>query len=202
MITQLLKSDAIISIAALTITCLLFLGTRPVVQAGGIPINPCVPPQQYLGGPPVPVPQIPHGGLHFGYCQPGTSGCVPQKIKNPKGFPGLLPIRVMDPGPVRPVVITTVGLAGALLAAPFRLIEAVIPPVLPQQNNVQGQGRGCRPQPPFRAQACGSEIPPAIVAENRYPALEPQNLLVGALNFPFTLFGQGRFSGDFGESNP
>jgi hypothetical protein len=200
MIRHLLKSDTLISIAALlAVTCFFFLGRCPVVLAGGVPINPCVPPQQFLGGPPVPGNQIPHNGHYQGYCQPGTPPCVCQKIKKPIGHPAFLPIRVMDPGPVRPVVTNTVGLAGALLAAPFRLIETVIPPALPQQDTVPG--RGCRPQPPFRTPACGNDIPPAVVAENRHPILEPQGLLVGVIKFPFTLFGQGRFAGDLGEGN-
>lgn len=200
MISHVMKIDTRIGMVGLTMTCLILIGACPVVLAGGIPINPCVPPNHFLGGSPVSGTQIHNNGHHPGYRQRGTSGCVPQKIKKTGGPPMLLPIRVMDPGPVRPVVTNAVGLVGALLAAPFRLMETVIPPTLPQNRSTQGTGCPL-PQQPSPRNLCGNQIPPAVVAENRYPVLEPQSLLMGVINFPFTLFGQGRFAGDFGESN-
>jgi len=95
---------------------------------------------------------------------PRVCGPVPQKVR---AFPDLqacdsklVPLYVRDPGPVRPIIQHSVGLAGATLALPFRIAEILCP--LPTRTCVPKTAAPCGPVPnvPLRAPVC-QPIPPA-----------------------------------------
>jgi hypothetical protein len=163
--------------------------------AGGLPpsVNPCGQAsgnlghaaQQFPGYTHRPVPQpFPSGPCGpAGWPSQKTSG-VRSKGSVPES-PGLLALKVLDPGPIRPIITSTVALAGALVAAPFRLIETVFPPEeLGNSSCAPATMPSASRQP---SSSCPNQVPPAVVAENRYPPLEPQSLLVGIVRLPFTL---------------
>ncbi|MDQ1240702.1 MAG: hypothetical protein QG577_2888 [Thermodesulfobacteriota bacterium] len=163
--------------------------------AGGLPpsVNPCGQASGSLGHT---VQQFP-GYLHRSVLQPFPSGpCGPagwpsQKtgaVKSKGSVPessGFLPMKVLDPGPIRPIITSTVALAGALVAAPFRLIETVFPPEEPRNSSCAPATMPSESRQP--SSSCQNQVPPAVVAENRYPPVEPQSLLVGIVRLPFTL---------------
>jgi hypothetical protein len=141
----------------------LLLNVPTLCQEGGI-----CPPQgcsstsytpSYIGLQP-PYPVIPHLSAnpghvsqHGGACKqvPLPCGPVPHKVRPFPGSetahdPRLVPLYVRDPGPVRPIIQHTIGLAGAALALPFRIAEMLCPvPKAP-----------CKPMNP---PSCGPNIP-------------------------------------------
>lgn len=162
--------------------------------------------------------------------------CGPETVHDPK----LVPLYVRDPGPVKPIIQCTVGLAGAALALPFRIAEILCPvpkkackpvnapccapnipvpprtpschpmqppagcfPACPRPGVCAPGGPAVAPLPPAAcAPACGPNIPPMLVEEYQFPALEPQNLLSGIWNFPGSLIRSGRFAGDIHKTSP
>ncbi len=128
------------------------------------------------------------------------------------------PIMFRDPGPLRPVICHGVSLAGALVAAPFRLIETVFPvgphrlcpavPPVPMRFPVPNSA--CPPPAPsiapFPQSVCpsvGSCLPPPmLVQEQQLPAWEPKSLIGGLCNLPLSLLTRGRWTGDWGQAVP
>ncbi len=232
------------------------MGVPMLCQAGGL-----CPPQGYSAPCPpghsgyqAPYPAIPrvspspgHFSPQVGACNQAPLSCAPvphkvppfcgpEKVHDPK----LVPLYVRDPGPVRPIIQCTVGLAGAALALPFRIAEILcpvpkkackpvngpccapnipVPPRAPSCHPMQPPagcfppcprpvvcapgGPAVAPLPPAAcAPACGPNIPPMLVEEYQFPALEPQNLLSGIWNFPGSLIRSGRFAGDIHKVSP
>lgn len=145
------------------------------------------------------------------------------------GSERLVPITCVEPGPIRAIAFYAVGLIKTTVAAPFRLLETVIPlsknsdcePVRP----VGSAPFACQPQqgfpmckppisgcPPASPQLaplpgfsnqphCGANLPPHVVKEYEFPPTESDNLLTGLWNLPATLLRQGRITGDvFGKN--
>ncbi len=138
----------------------------------------------------------------------------------------LVPVTYVEPGPIRAVAFYAVGLIKATIAAPFKLVETVIPlgkktdchpvargPVcappaqsqaLPTNASCAPVPVGCGPPSPYlgprpRSNAqnnCGPNLPPQVVKEYEFPPKESDNLLSGLWNLPATLVRQGRFTGD------
>jgi len=170
---------------------------------------------------------------------PAMSSCAPQKApvcapakirtappKSASPFPHLIPLEIRDSGPIKPIVAHTVWLAGALIAAPFRLLETVAP-IGHISGYAHGEGplpspavpclqHGAPPRalpwaglPPFmpagNAYGHGPSYPTGNASpssqENRFPQVEPQSLLGGIVQFPATMVTQGRTLGDLGSSS-
>ncbi len=155
--------------------------------------------------------------------------CAPAKIrtappKSASSFPRLIPIEIRDSGPIKPIVAHTVWLAGALIAAPFRLMETVLP-----LGYISGYSGASAPVPPPGVACVPYGAPPRALPftgapftqagggygqgpsypmgnpspssqENRFPQVEPQSLLGGVVQFPTTMVTQGRILGDLGSS--
>lgn len=120
--------------------------------------------------------------------------CGPGISRGPESQQGLIPLSLRDQGPVRPIVHNTVGLLGALVAAPFRLLETVVPVSSPPPA---GAPQCARPQGGSPFISCqGPGLPPALVAEYRFPPAESQSLLMGILSLPWRIPNDGRFLGD------
>ncbi len=157
--------------------------------------------------------------------------CAPAKIrplppKPASSFSHLLPLEIRDAGPIKPLVAHTIGLAGAVIAAPFRLLETVAP-----IGYVSGYAAGSQPLP-RSAPACFTNAAPLHALpsagspimqtsrgygqrqsyptsngspsshENAFPQMEPHTLLGGIVQFPSTMVRQGRILGDLGVSAP
>lgn len=144
---------------------------------------------------------------------PVTQGIPPRPSCGAPAGPSdrLVPLTYVEPGPIRAIAFYAVGLLKSTIAAPFRLIEAVIPvggkpdcrppkPVIagcapPAPHLGPRPGPSCQP-------SCGPNLPPQVVKEYEFPPLESDNLLSGLWNFPATLVRQGRFTGDVFRNDP
>ncbi|AFM26009.1 hypothetical protein [Desulfomonile tiedjei] len=152
----------------------LSLGVQMQCQAGGI----CPPPGYssmpytpgYIG-PQSPYPTMPANPGHMsrrgGACNQAPLSCVPvpHKVRSFSGpesvhDPKLVPLYVRDPGPVRPIIQCTVGLAGAALALPFRIAEILCP--VPRGT--------CKP---VNAPSCGPNYPVPQRVSGCYPTQSP-----------------------------
>ena len=132
-----------------------------------------------------------------------------------------VPVEIRDAGPVRPIVAYSVGLVGAAVAAPFRMLELLFPSPASSEN-VSGPPSCPRPvggtsvptpclpicsyrpvEPavaPLPGVGCtaphGHQLPPALLSEYQFPPLEHQSLLMGILSLPWRIATDGRFLGD------
>ena len=178
----------------------------------------------------------------FGYAESSPNSCASpvgnpaQKMPlgtgvshGPVLMPGcgserLVPMTCEEPGPIRAIAFYTVGVIKSTIAAPFRLLETLIP--VGKGNDcgpVRPPGSGplvCQPQPGFSTckpavvgcapaspnlgprpgsssqPLCGVKLPPQVIKEYEFPPLESDNLLSGLWNLPATLMRQGRITGD------
>lgn len=87
-------------------------------------------------------------------------------VRHPSGvYPGgsdkLIPLTYVEPGPIRAIAFYAVGLIKSTVAAPFRLIEAVIPV---GKNDCRPPRPVCGPQPVFQPQPCVPLYKPVMAA--------------------------------------
>lgn len=105
-------------------------------------------------------------------CPVGPPACAPRR---PCGPPACA-----SPSPCPPPL--------CMPPAPCRQAMACAPP-----------GPSVAPMPPCAMpRPCDPNLPPALIAEYRFPQCEPQNLLSGICNFPARLRDRGRLTGDIG----
>lgn len=161
---------------------------------------------------------------------------APEPYRNPSGaYRGdgsdrLVPLTYVEPGPIRAIAFYAVGLLKSTIAAPFKLIETVIPvggktdcrPVGPVNHApVKCQPQqclpvcnpviaGCAPPAPCLgprprsagSNSCGPNLPAQVVKEYEFPPVEPGSLWSGLWNLPSTLWRQGRLTGDVMTNSP
>ncbi len=109
------------------------------------------------------------------------------------GSGSLIPVSYVEPGPIRAIAFYAAGLIKSTIAAPFRLVETLIP---------VGKGDDYRPVRPACQPSCGPNLPPQVIKEYEFPPMESSNLVSGLWNLPSTLFRQGRLTGDVFRNDP
>ncbi len=104
-------------------------------------------------------------------CRPPRPGRVPVRVNvsvTPQGPENrrMVPVVYCSSGPIKPIVKNTVGLAGSIVALPFRVADMFLPAYHPavslQRRRGCGQANGCRgpvPYPCGPPPACGPPPP-------------------------------------------
>ncbi len=140
---------------------LLFIGDGRNAVAGGAPSTEvrCLPYQQHTT---FAADGSQSCGLPGFYSNTRQSApfCSPDKIMTfrpglDKTPPPLVPVEIRDVGPIKPIIVHTVGLAGAIIAAPFRLLEAVAPTA--RRGDPPSASAVCQ----YPSNACITGIPPS-----------------------------------------
>jgi len=182
------------------IMMLLTTGTPGFCQSIPVPypgpqtgVRPCTPNQPVRSIQPVarsvnvtvPVPQPPKSYISPGcaappYCPPGASAAAPSRpmpvrvdiAVRPEAFDQRYPVPVVyrDPGFFGPIVQHSVGLVGAVVAAPFRVAEMLCP----LEASACPQRKQCGPPPCAMNQGCSRPAaPPQWVGKCPMPITQP-----------------------------
>jgi hypothetical protein len=130
-------------------------------------------PGSRIGG----MPLRPRGLPSAQPCPPPIRKCgyPPQKPRFRAPVPpcerGLAPVQLRDPGPVKPLIGHAVGLLGATLALPFRLLETLVPN--PELKSCGPKPPPCRVLPPRGYRPAPYCPPNPGLAKCKYPVMPP-----------------------------